>query len=332
MRIWAERAASAAGIVCALVFTLGRCAAAGGAPPSAGAAARADAAQPIDVATAPRERPNAPDASTDASSDAPAPRASSFRRRMELVDAGREPRRVLRRKLAARGSERLRVSSATRVLDQQSVLAELRIDAPLDVTAEPEEKDGQRWFAYRIGPLKITTHGDERLRARTDTGALADGTSIAGRALLDARGMVAQNRFEPPGSDDAPGAAFARSLLGVVVEVPNEPVGIGARWDILLEVSSAEVSVTERTRHEVLATGPNDFKLRVEQSESVTAPGAQKPKPGSVSTPSTGEWTQRLDRIYPTGRQSIEQPLEVGPGAVLHIVTELTIAERGSKR
>jgi len=254
--------------------------------------------------------------------------ASSIARRVELVSAGLEPRRVLRHRFG-RGRQKLSVRSFTRVQQQQSVLAEIKVEAPLDVVLEPKTPPDRASFSYELGPVKLSTRGDDSIRPPTQ-GALAEGVKIAGRGILNGRGIVTEHRFEPPLDETDSGALFARSLISAMLELPEEPVGKGARWDVVLEADSSGVRLTQRNSYEILELRGASARVRIKQNESVAVDGGAA-LPDLAMAPTEGEWTVRLGQAFPTGRQAVEEPLLSGAAAALNVSTELSIELRAAK-
>jgi hypothetical protein len=252
------------------------------------------------------------------------PRASSMARRVELVDSGREPRRALRHRFA-RGRQKLMVRTLTRFQQQQSILFELKVEAPFDVVLEPKAPPDRATFSYKLGPVKQIARGDDSIRARPEVGGLPEGSTIAGQGTLNERGIVTEHRFDPPADETEAKAAFARSLIAAIIELPEEPVGKGARWDVVLEADSSGIRLTQRTSHEILELRGTTMQIRVKQSESVVVDGGSVP-PDLAAAPTEGEWTVRLGHGYPTGRQRVEQPFQAG--VELSVSSELSIETR----
>jgi hypothetical protein len=262
--------------------------------------------------------------------DAGAPRvarASSIRRRVELREPGREPRRVLTHVFKLGTRQRLRVRSTTRLLEQQQTLATLVVDAPLEARVLEPDPRGRARFSYALGPVKITAKGDERIRARPDLEALADGTRIAGSAGIAPNGVITDHRFDPPADERAPGAGLALSLLASVVELPAAELGNGARWDVVVDAESDQVSLTETTSYEVTALSAANLRYRVAQRESVSTPDGGA-APDLSASPSQGEWLQRFGHPYPEGKVTIEQAIAETQAGELLVATELRIEAR----
>ena len=215
--------------------------------------------------------------------------------------------------------EKLRVSSTTRLIQQQQVLATISLETSLE--AEILEIDAGRGahFHYALGPLRVETRGDERIRGLLVAGA--DGARVAGTAFVTKSGSITDHRFDPPHDERSPAAGLALSLLSAITEFPDQPLGVGARWEVSVDAQSGELSLTETTSRDLLAITKKAVRYRVAQSETVSADGGTLA--GAADPPSSGEWLHEFSRIFPQGKHVLEQSLS--PEGGLLVSTELRL-------
>jgi hypothetical protein len=223
-------------------------------------------------------------------------------RRLELRETGKEPRRALRHAFAKGSRQKLRVEIVTRVLENDRAVAEARIEAPLDVTIVEVRGDGSAEFRYELGPVKARGTGAGSLSFVSRDAGIGQ---LSGLATVAASGELRDHRPATAVGEGAPETELLKSLFSSVLEVPQEPVGPGGRWELVLEAESGEVAIVHTTSYELSGFVGPKVKIRVSQHEQIRVPdgGALN---RLVTAPSAGEWLAEPGRVFPVGRQAMK--------------------------
>jgi hypothetical protein len=210
--------------------------------------------------------PPPPTAATDAGGaplEVPAP--------PRLLEAGAEPRSPRRYVASAGGAARghlVEVRLTTRVLGDDgwsapSPAPTLRIG--LEARVEAIAGGSRLWL--RPLPAELAAGGDEATRALA-TQAAARWTSNAGRRATVDVTPVGLLRT-PTWRDLAPGAAAVdlgelwQHLLGQAVPLPDQPIGVGARWQARTRVRTGEIMVTQHGAYELVAVTPGGLEIEL---------------------------------------------------------------------
>ncbi|MGN6103530.1 MAG: hypothetical protein ACTHU0_00255 [Kofleriaceae bacterium] len=84
---------------------------------------------------------------------------------------------------------------------------------------------------------------------------------------LDARGQLGAITFndDPTGARSAPSRdELAQRLLAVIVPLPEDPVGRGARWEVVTVLRQGPAYVRQTATYTLVERGPHSWKLHVE--------------------------------------------------------------------
>ncbi|TNF31220.1 MAG: hypothetical protein EP329_12690 [Deltaproteobacteria bacterium] len=270
-------------------------------PPSA----RADAETPADAGAVPPTEGQA-----NAGGAALAPVAPPT---VTLLDAGVEPRTPLRLKLTAGAVEETTVAMRMGVemtLDGQAVPRGAMPSARLDLRAKVDAVDGDkaRWSVTitearvddsggtpvaMLGQLK---EGLAAVKGLTASGEVSDRgvTTLAGFAGTAPEGQMA-TLLE----------GFRESLVQLAVPLPEEPVGVGARWQVEQVVPQGGMRIRQTTVFDVVSVEGERVVARVTMTQAAE-PGGEAPAslpPGArleaFSGSGTGDTTLALGRILP---------------------------------
>jgi hypothetical protein len=197
-------------------------------------------------ACTPREEPPAPQALPRLLELGPAPRPD--RPPVRLLEAGAEPRAALRYNPAPEGPRSLeltlevtRWASAGGLEAPAVTLPPLRLRLGLEPST-PQE-DGSLRLAFRLEEAEAGPRDDAPPALLESVGAdLAGLKGLTGAWVVDPRGPAREGEVEP-----SAGTAFKllrdeaeelrQQLLGLVVPLPAEPVGLGARWEARREIA-----------------------------------------------------------------------------------------------
>lgn len=261
--------------------------------------------------------------------DLPAPRVRSF----ELLAPGKAPRQALR--YGAEAGERL-LGVAVRVDTREftgkswtpwGTLPEIRYGLALGREA------GQAALAVRgldveIGqPAAAAPDVATYVTRVTEEMAGRYRSQVQGRrasATIDARGRI--ELVEPTAGEPAPGAHTRREMLQIlaesVVPLPEEPVGVGARWQVTMLLGRGAAMVNQVATYELLGIDKSGaWRIRATlaqdgEQQLVTAPEL----PAGV----TAELVALVWRA--------QGELQVSPAALTPLAGKLTIEYRVHSR
>jgi hypothetical protein len=217
-------------------------------PPEAGVPPLASSAPPIvEAPSAGAEPPTASATKPDA------PRAVGGST-MKLLDAGQSPRRKLRYAWHLDQKEQLAMDLRTAASTGAPGTSEVPLPSvhiAVDIDPKSVTADGELRYAWRV----ISARTDARDDTPSDVteGMRAEVAGIArlsGSALVTSRGLAREVTVDPNSSVDAvPGDQMAEQILqtlrDVAAPLPDEEVGVGARWRKLSQLDERDARVTQ---------------------------------------------------------------------------------------
>jgi hypothetical protein len=257
---------------------------------------------------------------------APEPAASaepgpiSDQPQITLLEAGTEPRRVLRHKFKKGARQQLTMHSTTNVSGSPMPLPPFSLDAPLETTITEVNRAGDAKFSFRAGPFKTRAQGGGGLGALLGgLGASQAPERVAGWGWMTPQGVVREQHVTEGMQDgDAPvetGDPF-----------PAEAIGVGARWRVRLVLAEKGKNYRQTSHYELLELGAKSIKTKLSRVQESLA-GADQPV-----AQSSGELDYTFGQIYPTGRLSMMRDVELPiPGAEqlgLKMSSEVTIKKK----
>jgi len=289
--------------------------------PEAVAVAPADAAPALLMPGSPADAGAAPDGGAP-----PPARAPTLSRRVELREPGREPRRVLRHAFVAGSRYALKVQISARITADKRSVSAVELRAPFDVQINGLGANGGAALSYTLGPITPASPSaaDAGVALRSD---IAAGTKVSGSAMVAPDGQLTDRRLDAPTRERSPEAELVKSLLATALELPEQPVGAGARWDVVLEGSSDQLRVVHTTSYELVRFEGPAARIRVAENEQLWGgPDGGLLNPAGFPE-NSGEWLLRPAQPFAEGRQKLRQevPAETGRG---ELSTELSIARR----
>ena len=278
---------------------------------------------------APRASPSASASPSPIASASAAPAAAATGAKLELLDAGREPRTALRYRFKPGTTERVKlVTGTTLALDvsgqkvPSSPMPDVELVAALKVlSVSPEGRARRELSVQRVGLAEGGTL-DPALRDQlTSTLELIKG--LKGKDEIDARGrpeglkltagktssaMITQLRDQMQQSFAQMGAPF-----------PEQPIGVGARWSISKLIVQQGIRVNQVATYELteLADGKGRTHVRLTQ----LAPRGPVRPPGmpmdvqaellGMSAKGEGNMNFDLTRSVPEGELKTHARLEI---------------------
>jgi|GEM_PF-1048018 len=265
--------------------------------------------------------PSPPDAGVVAAVDTSAPAIEEVAVGLEpvapptvtLLDAGVEPRAPLRLKLEAGAAEETTIAMRMGVemtLDGQKVpgrampKARLGLSARVDAVTEA----GATWSAtITEASLEESPGTSVAMLGQLREGlAAVKGLTASGR--ISDRGVTTLAGFagaEPEGPMKTLLEGFRESLVQLAVPLPEEPVGVGARWQVEQVVPQGGMRIRQTTIFDVVSLDGEQVVARVTLTQAAE-PGeasAEGLPPGAklegFKGTGTGETTLSLGRILP---------------------------------
>jgi hypothetical protein len=210
--------------------------------------------------------------------DAP-PAALPHHEYTRLLDAGREPRAVLRYALAARTVEyRAPSTLRTRSFANQTWSAWRDLPVITDGFAVTADADAHRPLVVR--PLVAEVAGPDAWSAQY----VATWRKLEGRRLavaFDDRGQLGPVGFGDDPATSQGGSArddVTQRLLAMTVQLPEEPIGIGGSWRVVDVLRQPPAIVKQTATYTLVERTPTTARLTVElvrnaQLQTVTDPG-----------------------------------------------------------
>lgn len=195
---------------------------------------------------------------------------------VRVLDPGSEPRRELRYRFAE-GSSTLATFTTDLELEQERDGVRQRLDAPpvrqtLAHRVTSVDGDGTATVGSEVVALEVRAEGTGLTAAEVDElqrqlDPLASGTATV---ELGVRGEV--RAFDPARADDGdpaegagPGAAsgadddLVGAVLGLAPVLPEEPVGVGGRWEVTTEVELGGRAATVQRTYALTAVDDAGF-------------------------------------------------------------------------
>ena len=152
--------------------------------------------------------------------------------------------------------------------------------------------------------------GDPALSAQMQT-AVDELVGLVERRVIDATGFISDFELDSPSGLDPSilEAAAVTGQNGVALAFPQEPVGVGAVWEVGAEVDISGLDVFQVSTYEVLSISGTVVELAVTTSQFVE-PGSVMNVPGAEATveawSADGSGTLTVDLTSPANLGSIQ--------------------------
>lgn len=197
---------------------------------------------------------------------------------VQVQDPGAEPRRELRYRLAE-GTSTLATFTTDLELEQERGGVRQRLDAPpvrqaLEHRVASVANDGTATVESEVVALEVRAEGTGLTSAEVDElqrqlDPLARSTSTL---QVGTRGEILG--FEPAGADggaeadaeapDGAGDDLVAAVLGLAPVLPEEPLGLGARWEVVTEVELDGRTATVRRTYDLTALDDAGFSWELD--------------------------------------------------------------------
>lgn len=234
---------------------------------------------------------------------------------IELLEAGAEPRTKLR--LAAVPGQRQRVSleiasSVALQLGDKEVPARTipTMTAVLDTEVTKAPKDGP--IEIRFSAVEATRVEDPEASARLVAAvdqAIAGLREAKGTWTIDRQGRTVSVDLALPeqqrGGPQPSVEGFRQALQQLWIRLPDEPVGVGARWKAVSHFDASDIEVQQVATYELVELDGDTVHVELDLEQSSTKPlgerevGGVPMDLGGFGAVGRGEAIHRLDRIAP---------------------------------
>lgn len=285
------------------------------AKPQAAAAEPSTAAEPVASVETPAAEPSGGDDWPIAKPELR--RAPAVPDAVTLEEAGAEPKAALR---FTPGGKSSRSVALTMTMQVAMTLGDKPIDpstlptvsVSMDVTPGAEAKGATPYaFAVKSASREDLDGASERLKKAMDTAieGMKDGT---GSLTIDAQGRQVSADYGLP-EVSTPGlrpslAGFQQSFSQLFVVFPDEPVGVGARWESTAHYEHSGIPIEQRSTYTLEQRDGDTLTLAVEFEQSATG---ETESPAGVALEDTrfggrgtGTLTVRLDSPFPVAAEA----------------------------
>jgi hypothetical protein len=273
--------------------------------------------------TKPDTLPKAPDAPPskpgDTTAKAPGdakPSADGFPI-VKLLDAGKDPKTVLRFKPTAGSKTTLEL---TMKMSMEMALGGNSMPSPklpemkmaMDMTVKDVTPAGDATYDFTLTSADVAD--DPAAMPQVVTAmrqALAGAKGMTGTAKVTSRGFTTEGEFKTPDNMDPKAKqlmdGMKQSLKQMSAPLPEEPVGVGAKWEVQYNITQNGMSLTQIAQTELVSLEGNKAKLKLTLSQKadpqkVSAPGMP---PGvemqltSLKSDGTGESNLDFGKLWP---------------------------------
>jgi hypothetical protein len=221
-----------------------------------------------------------------------------------LLNAGAEPRKVVRHTFKKGSRQRQTMHSTTNISGGPMAFPSFSLDAPIEAKITEVNPAGDAKFSYTAGPFKTKAQGGGALGSLLGgVGASAAPEKVAGWGWITRQGVVREQHVTEGMKDgDAPvetGDPF-----------PEQPIGVGARWQVRAVLVEKGDRYRQTSNYELLELGAKSIKTKLSRVQEPVGSAE-----GAVAE-SSGELAYTFGQIYPTGRLSMTRDVKVPiPGA-----------------
>jgi hypothetical protein len=173
---------------------------------------------------------------------------------MKLLESGQEPRRKLRYAWRLDQKERLAMDLRTTASTGAAGTNEVPLPSvhiAMDIDPKSVGTDGDLRYAWRVTSAKTDardeTPSDVTEGMRVEVAGIA---RLSGTAVVTSRGLTKEVTVDPGSAVDAVAASqmaeqVIQTLRDVAAPLPDEEVGVGARWRKLSQLDERDARVTQ---------------------------------------------------------------------------------------
>lgn len=210
-----------------------------------------------------------------------------------LLEPGDGPRRILRFAYPdgaeASGTMEMHMAVSIRMGDAPDVPPTPMPTVVLEMDAGPLRRypDGSVVYSYRYGAVEVRATDDphQEAVAATSRRLLEPLVGMRGECGFSARGEILYVHSEIPEDLDAQVAETMRNTEKAISQLmpplPEQPVGVGAKWSTRSPVETAAIRFVQRTTYRLLSLDGDRIELDVTVEQEAPVPQAlPAPQPG----------------------------------------------------
>lgn len=237
--------------------------------------------------------------------------------KLTLLDEGAEPRKPLRLSAKVGHAEKMRMAMQMSIgmeMDGKkapaSNLPPMLMDMDLVVA---DDRGEQLRYDFVLSDTAVpATPGVPPELIKVLEQALGTLKGMKGHAVVTRRGLTKDTEIAMPGKVDAQTQqvvqGMEQALRQISAPLPEDPVGVGARWQVVTHLSQNGVSLKETATYELQKVEGDRIELGIQLSQ--TAPKQKVKSPVgvtvdllSLSSKGGGGMSLKLDRIAPVTSQ-----------------------------
>jgi hypothetical protein len=210
---------------------------------------------------------------------------------MKLLDEGQPPRRTLRYEWHLDRKEQLSMDLRTAVSTEGVGAPQTEVPLPtvhIEIAVDPQSitADGDLRYVWRV--TSATVDAADETPAQVVEGIRAEVAEIAqlsGTALVTRRGLAKEVLIDPrhggrPTTSGQMAEQVRQTLRDVAAPLPEEPVGLGARWRKLSQLDDKDALVTQAETFRLAELQGDRGSL--DDALAQTAPPQALPAPGAL--------------------------------------------------
>jgi hypothetical protein len=255
---------------------------------------------------------NAPEAQAGAPSA-----TSTATTQVKLLEAGAEPRKVLRRHPSPGEKQSLRLTLKMAIETKMGEMQSQAMKLPgmtmnMDVTVKEVSDKGDITYEMVMGETTLAEEpGGNAQLAEIMKAALGGIKGMSGTGTVTSRGLAKGMEFNvPPGADAQTRQVMDQmkdSFSSMESPLPEEAVGPGARWEVIMPIKSQGMTITQTTTSELVSIdgerlttkGTITQRATNQKIESPAMPGLKVDLIRMTGT-GTGESTFDLGKLLPS--------------------------------
>jgi serine/threonine-protein kinase len=250
---------------------------------------------------------------------------------VDLIEPGAKPHKVLRYRLAAGATERMRMIWLAEMdlkcgEEEMKSPGAIPMEFDSDLAIDSVGEDGRVAYRWTLGECRIRMPEGREMPEGSEkvTDPLKRMFGLVAKGSLDLTGLNHELKFEEAEEKGQVAHRFrtgiSEGLRRLCVPLPDEPVGVGARWDITESVAVGGMRFTGTTRYELLSV--EGWRIRVKFSSRMFALGQDVFPPGfegagefeatEHSAKSEGESLIDLTQLVPRETKSRDEMTLIG--------------------
>ncbi|MBA4150313.1 MAG: hypothetical protein H0X66_19560 [Verrucomicrobia bacterium] len=224
-----------------------------------------------------------PDAAPPIASTPAKPTVQSSTQQLKLVDAGAEPRTVVR--IKANPGDKQIVQMIMTVAMDMGMGQPMRMPpilTTLDLTVKDVSANGDMTYEVIISDTDVLDDADvapEIIQATQNSMKGMLGLSTTG--TMSSRGFNLSTELKlPPGANaEARGKMeeLKASIVAASAPFPEEPIGLGAKWEVKLPVKSQGMTINQSTTYELISIEGDQLNVKSRVTQNATNQKIQHP-------------------------------------------------------